>query len=75
MKNENYKKAFDHLTATAYQFGLSINDDPEWKLRMTDKQREHLRGMVMFLLRSVDEAEKEADHEPIKVKVKRKRKN
>jgi hypothetical protein len=38
MKNENYKTAFDDLTATAYQFGLSINDDPEWKLRMTDKQ-------------------------------------
>ena len=69
MKYKLYNKAFDHLIAAAYHFNLSINQDPEWKLKLTDRQRQNLRNFLNTLLRWVDEAEKEPDHEPIKVRV------
>ena len=75
MKYKLYNKAFDHLIAAAYHFNLSINQDPEWKLKLTDRQRQNLRKFLNTLLRWVDEAEKEPDHEPIKVRVRRKERN
>ena len=75
MKYKLYNKAFNHLIAAAHYFTLSVNQDPDWKLKLTDRQRQNLRKFLNSLLRWVDEAEKEPDHEPIIVKVKRKERN
>ncbi|MBQ9737966.1 MAG: hypothetical protein IKT27_05310 [Clostridia bacterium] len=75
MKYKLYNKAFDNLIAAAYYFTLSVNQDPDWKLKLRDRQRKNLRKFLNSLLRWVDEAEKEPDNEPIKVKVKRKERN
>ena len=75
MKYKLYNKAFDNLIAATYYFTLSVNQDPDWKLKLRDRQRKNLRKFLNSLLRWVDEAEKEPDNEPIKVKVKRKERN
>lgn len=37
MKYKLYNKAFDNLIAAAHYFTLSVNQDPDWKLKLTDR--------------------------------------
>ena len=54
MTEEQYKGACDGLIKAGYHFCFSMNEDTEWKLRMTEKQRTILLRLAGRLVEALE---------------------
>lgn len=54
MTDEQYKGACDGLIKAGYHFCFSMNEDTEWKLRMTEKQRKILLRLAGRLVEALE---------------------
>ena len=54
MTEEQYKGACDGLIKAGYHFCCSMNEDTEWKLRMTEKQRTILLRLAGRLVEALE---------------------
>lgn len=54
MTEEQYKGACDGLIKTGYHFCFSMNEDTEYKLRLTEKQRTILLRLAGRLVEALE---------------------